>query len=606
MKKNIIKSLAYLMFLSIGVLCSCTDTWDEHYGGNSENSQAFDGTIMDFLKQNSNLSDFVEIVEATGYDLELNSSQSFTIWAPVNGSFDKNEWLELAKTNKQDVITRFIKNHMTRYNVSLDNQKHRISLLNNKTVSMSDESEHTFGSAEILSYNTVCDNGVINVISEAQPYLDNIYEQIERQYAQWKAEAAAKGEVIIDDSVLSMYSFLKKYNSDSLDQSRSVSIGVDENGEYIWIDSVMMRNNTILKSIGALVYHEDSLYSMILPSVDAYIARVNEAKTCLRFNPVENVADQVDQAVSTTDSLQYYYANLFAMSDLFYNDNNNRNLHSNDSVVSTQWTGGKEWEFHRYYRPFEPGGIFNQGQKILCSNGYVYQYNDYPISVYDQFLRKVETSCDNMNIDKTKDSAGKDLYTKLCDGAFPWLSATNAETGKLFSFVDIKPTTSASPTVTFQVKNILKTTYDIYLVYSPLWVKKYPSYAAAYEAAMADSLAQADNKNATWKVDAGLAPYYFQVNVFEREGTSKNLGKYPSKGRSMKNPETDKTYYTGKVENAIDTMYIGQFSPEYSYYHTDKEGILIQFDVKITSSQAKNTYSREMYFSKILFVPHKD
>ena len=111
------------MFLSIGVLCSCTDTWDEHYGGNSENSQAFDGTIMDFLKQNSNLSDFVEIVEATGYDLELNSSQSFTIWAPVNGSFDKNEWLELAKTNKQDVITRFIKNHMTRYNVSLDNQK---------------------------------------------------------------------------------------------------------------------------------------------------------------------------------------------------------------------------------------------------------------------------------------------------------------------------------------------------------------------------------------------------------------------------------------------------------------------------------------------------
>lgn len=604
MNKIIFKALSCILLISVGILYSCTDTWDEHYEGNGD-SESFDGTIMEYLKQNPSLSDFAEIVEATGYDTELSSSQSYTLWAPVNGSFDKNEWLELAKTNKNDVITRFIKNHIARYNVSVDNQPHRIKLINTKSVDMTDLSASEFGTADITNANIVCGNGVVHTISAAQPYLPNIYEQIEKQYKNWKKAQEAQGITVIDDSVHSLYTFLSKYNADSLDQGRSVSNGVDENGEYIWIDSVMMRNNTILKGFDAMVYSEDSIYTVVLPSVEAYAARYEEACKYLRYNPMENQADGVDQKTATTDSLQKYYASTFAMNDLFYN--NNFNTHSNDSVVSTQWKKEK-WEFDRYFRPFDAGGIFSNGTREVCSNGYIYYCDDYPISIYDQFLRKIETTC-STSIDRSTDAKGADLYTTNCNISFPTRNVFDFATGKSFSVLDIIPAVSSNQVaIAFTLRNVLKTTYDVYLVYSPLWVTKYPNYQAAYEQAQKDSIAYAegDKTKSTWMND--IRKYYFQVNTYERQGSEAKLpsdiGKY-GKATSIKNPVDDSKNFITKVENPTDTMFVGQITPNYSYYNTDKEGVLLQFKTNITS-KLTSQYSREMYFQKIILIPHKE
>ena len=176
MNKKLNNTLATLMLLAIGGLCSCTDTWDEHYDGVAD-SNMFDGTIMEMLQQNPELSNFAKVVEATGFDAELSSSQSYTLWAPENSALtdaEWNSWLELAKTNKKEVINQLIKNHMTRYNISLDEESHIIKLLNTKTGHMSDNSQSLFGSSLITSPNNACKNGVVHIIAKAQPYLRNL------------------------------------------------------------------------------------------------------------------------------------------------------------------------------------------------------------------------------------------------------------------------------------------------------------------------------------------------------------------------------------------------------------------------------------------------
>ncbi|MBQ0023599.1 MAG: fasciclin domain-containing protein [Prevotellaceae bacterium] len=602
MNKKLNNTLATLMLLAIGGLCSCTDTWDEHYDGVAD-SNMFDGTIMEMLQQNPELSNFAKVVEATGFDAELSSSQSYTLWAPENSALtdaEWNSWLELAKTNKKEVINQLIKNHMTRYNISLDEESHIIKLLNTKTGHMSDNSQSLFGSSLITSPNNACKNGVVHIIAKAQPYLRNLYEEVEIMHNQWKKDNAISDP---EDTMVSMYTFLKKYNADSLDQQRSVSIGVDENGEYIWIDSVMRRNNTILNGLDAMLYTEDSVYSVILPSVGAYQQRYSEAEKVLSFNPHENAADTPDARISTTDSLRQYYANLFAMTDLFYNDNFNQ--HPNDSVVSTEWGGGSRWENHRYYEPYAAGGIFDNNNVNECSNGKAYYYEEYPLTPYDQFMKKIDVVCSASTVDLSVDDKAK-AFTQNCNQAFPTNTVTYLGSGKTLSFVDIQPSTkSANPTVTFQIRNTLKTTYDMYLVYCPLWVTKYASYEDAHAAAVLDSIAYDDGKGDRSKENWNdlLRPYYFQVNTFERTDN----GRYPltSKGNSVKNPADNSKYFVTNVENAVDTVYMGQLTPDYSYYQTDKEGILVQLDVKITSSKTKQ-YSREMYLCKIVLKPHEE
>ena len=89
MKYNIKKSFRVGALAVAGALAiaSCTDDWNEHYEGTATTiGQSYAGTTMGYLQSQSNLSDFVEVLKATGYVAELNDPQVLTVLAPVNGS----------------------------------------------------------------------------------------------------------------------------------------------------------------------------------------------------------------------------------------------------------------------------------------------------------------------------------------------------------------------------------------------------------------------------------------------------------------------------------------------------------------------------------------
>ena len=84
-------AVAFLSAMFVGT--SCTEEWDDHYSDNGANTK--NGTILEYIKTDASLSDFCEVVVALGCaDSLLNQSRAYTLWAPVNGSFNKQELMD--------------------------------------------------------------------------------------------------------------------------------------------------------------------------------------------------------------------------------------------------------------------------------------------------------------------------------------------------------------------------------------------------------------------------------------------------------------------------------------------------------------------------------
>ena len=72
-----------ISIMAIAALAACTDEWDVHYA----EDKSVEGTLWDALKTRSEVSNFCKVLEATGYDERLKSSQMFAVFAPTNENF---------------------------------------------------------------------------------------------------------------------------------------------------------------------------------------------------------------------------------------------------------------------------------------------------------------------------------------------------------------------------------------------------------------------------------------------------------------------------------------------------------------------------------------
>ena len=261
MKK--ICKLASLAVCGALLAVSCTDNWDDHYDSSMQSGTG--GTTMSYLQEHA--SDFAEIVRAAGYEEKLKSSQMLTILAPQNSSFDKDGLLAMiASGDKKEVVDRFLENHIMLYNVSLNNEPKTASLLNDKKVHFGTLDDKVIEGVPVVKENIVCQNGIVHILEADIEYKPNVMEKLKDNYQSY---LAAKG-LEDDDDIISLYNFLKKYDADSLDEVHSTEFGLDDYGNMVYSDSVMIRNNTILKTMKAFLYREDSLYWAIDPGVENY------------------------------------------------------------------------------------------------------------------------------------------------------------------------------------------------------------------------------------------------------------------------------------------------------------------------------------------------
>lgn len=594
---------------------SCTDTWDDHYNA-GQSTLKFNGTTMQALEETA--PDFAKVVKAYGFSRELSSDNTYTVWAPADGSFDLSDYVGAngeRVADSAEVVNDFIKNHVALYSLSLSPKDQSFSLLNRKRGSMT--SDGMFGHSKIdeQKNNISCQNGILHLIDQPSPYANNLFEMIAKQY---KADTEAGKDT------LSLYAYLydEKVNKDTLIEGKSVSRGVDADGNKIWVSKYLEQNNTVLKNHDARLYEEDSLFIAILPSAKAWGERYKKAESLLKFNPSED-----NRAPGTCDSLTRHYANTFAMTDLYYNQNANE--HWEDSLKSTDyynaWHGVNDWTQHVYYSK-EPKDMPEDkeindilakcGDPVECSNGLAYLVDEYPFTAVEQFFKKIKVTASDASVNKLG-SGDNWTYTKGVNKTFSMRTGTFTSTVNIpvyddegeiisyereslrqpFSYVDFTPT-SGNITVGFNVPNTLSGTYDIYIVTCPIWFK--------------DDFANIP------KEEWDARPYRFTATIIERDDEGKNIGQFPSKGKTLENPEPidekQKTIflsqggvtYNDKGQIIInDTTYLGQYQFKNAYYGRADYGVIIQIASSILSSQ-RNAFSNEMLISSIILKPHDE
>ena len=582
------------MAAGLVAMYSCTDTWDEHY--ETPVSLNYNGTTLQALEEKT--PDFAKVVKAYGYDRELSSDNIYTIWAPQD--FDISQYVDEngnAIEDSAEVVKQFIKNHIARYARSYNGKDQAFNLMNEKRGGMSADGK--FGSSDIVENNIACKNGVLHIIATQNPYSYNLFELIAKQF---------KDDTDEGKDTLSLYTFLydPKVNKDSLIEDKSVSRGVDENGDKIWVDSFVMRNNTVLKNVDAKLYEEDSNFIAIIPTTRAWTERYKIAESLLKFNPYED-----ERAEGSCDSLQRHYANMFAMTDLYFNKNANE--HWQDSLKSTTYSSWV-WYENIYYSK-EPKNMPEDkeindilakcGEPIECSNGQGYIVDEYPMTEFEQFFKKIKISASSASINKDLDKNGKAQFTKNANENFRNYASTfystiidTVENVVLdrknidYRYVDIVPSSgSVNPTVGFDIPNTLSGTYDIYLVTCPIWLNS--------------------DYNNIPDSPLDIRPYRFYTYIWERDDD----GEYPSSGLRLKNPVLDEdgketnyfttidTLYDAEGHRIVnDTTFIGTHTFNYAYYGRNDEGVIIQFQSQITSKLTKD-YSREMLISSIILKP---
>lgn len=259
-----------LSLLAVGAVTSCSD-FDDYNSTPSDPLASGNQTLWENIQQNPQLSDFATLVKRTGFDSQLASTRAYTVWAPLNGTFDLAAYQAL---NDSTLLQRFVKGHVAQYeHVASGQMNERVHMLNGKSFSFSGQGAYTFGSLPVNVANLPGNNGVMHVLNGAAPFYPNLYEHIMANQ---------------QDTLLQQ--FFKQYELTELDTRNSVK-GPVVGGIQTYIDSVLVTSNSLLRTVSASLTNEDSTYTFLLPNDQAYQAMYDKVKPYFTFINTTKVYD---------------------------------------------------------------------------------------------------------------------------------------------------------------------------------------------------------------------------------------------------------------------------------------------------------------------------
>lgn len=301
---------------------SCSDFSDYNDTPVSDVQQA-ERTLWDNISQNDQLSDFATLVKKAGFDDELSQPHFYTVWAPINGTYDASS---LMSADSATVLYQFVKSHIAEYNHSVSGLvDERIHALNRKSFAFEGDGQYTYAGQTLRQLNLPNSNGIMHLLDGAARFYPNLYEYL-----------------FSCEGIDSVATFFKRYETSVLDTKNSV-LGPTINGKQTYIDSVMITSNSLLNRIKAKLDKEDSTYTMLVPTNEAWLAHYDKISKCYNYINT-TVAQNIDEATSTSsaptasvtvdaaytkDSL----TRLHLVSDLVYNNNNYYNNWLIDDTV---------------------------------------------------------------------------------------------------------------------------------------------------------------------------------------------------------------------------------------------------------------------------------
>jgi hypothetical protein len=452
------KSTSFILhssfFISLLILASCSD-WDDHYEGGNGGSGS-DMTLWEQMQSTPELSDFCKVLENTkvirmhhktsvSYADMLNEGQSFTVVAPVNGSFNCDSLIELTGSLSGDSLVGkfFVLNHISRSNTSINANNPEMYMLNQKYKDISTAS-NTIEGVGIQQGNIHTRNGILHITQKPLPYRLNLFEALCDL-----PEVSAVGDVF------------KQFNEDYFNADASASSGIVE-GVPVYVDSIIVERNRLLERIDA-IDSEDSTFWVVAPTSEEWLRIWNEANQYFTY----------DNKVLKRDSLQRIWAARSLMQDAVFNMNEQKA--PNDSLVSVPYNNWRKSylngrpKFHVFQKPFAEGGILANATAISCTNGMLYEVAKWPFTIQQTYFTELWSEAENASLiaasSNIKYNTQKLVSPNVSQNAYLQIIPYNEQ----------KPSSSSSTNweLTYRVNNTLAGAYDICVVVLPRSIAGY-------------------------------------------------------------------------------------------------------------------------------------
>ena len=360
---------------------------------------------------------------AVSYADLLDGKQSFTVVAPVNGTFNRDSLLSLVQTNQGDSVVEkfFVLNHLSRTLRSVTPENNNMLLLNSKYVQIGPDG---IEGVKVVNPNVPAKNGVLHITERPLPYRYCIYEAL-----------------CDKDQLSEIGRNLRLYEEDYLDPDLSVSSGIVE-GVPVYVDSVVVEYNRMLQRIG-YIDAEDSTYLMVVPTNQGWQKAWKEATNYFKY----------DQTVLKRDSIQNYWTIRALLDDAIFNMSDQKS--AQDSLISVQYTRTTP-ERHVFYKPFAAGGIMSGAQLEDCSNGSLFITQEWPFTPIQTYFKEIWSEGEATYLITTE---------KDCTYNIRHLTADSISKG---GYLHVVPRTATSNwELTYRVNNTLSGDYDVCAIILP-------------------------------------------------------------------------------------------------------------------------------------------
>ncbi len=560
------------MMMAAGLLTatSCSD-FDDYNEVQINPDTAANLTLWENIEQNPQLSDFEELIVKAGFDDELASSHYYTVWAPLNGTFDKSDFSELTQ---EELLEQFVYNHVADYNHTVSGEAdNRVYTLNRKTYFFKGVTgSYTFANVPVAQANVPSKNGVLHTMNGAAMFYFNLYDFIMARQ---------------DTDSLSKY--FAKYETRELDEASSVK-GPMVNGLQTYVDSVMIIENSLLGRnwLDADLLHEDSSYTFLMPTNKAWDDSYNKIKPYYNF--IQNTICQdlytasgstkiptmttgnINQTLLADSMTKRYLVNYLVYSN---NDTYNALLTNGQPIAATdsiRTTTRRKFS--------NPSDILAQtvGEPVKMSNGWGRQVDSLAFYPWETFAPEIDFNPRSYAALVTAAGSQENITVKFAENVNKYGDFT--ETSGELTFYNVEPSGARNkPEMFVFLPNVRSTTYKFYVVFVP------------------GSVTGADNRP---------NQVNFVLNYCDAKGA---LAKH-NFSSELKNDNPKKQTPFVNDTSKVDTMYIGDFTFPVSYAGLPVNGgKSVMPDLKISSPMSVfnqtllNTYTRALRIAAIIMKP---
>lgn len=429
---------------------SCSDFSDYNDTPVSDVQQA-ERTLWENISQNDQLSDFATLVKKAGFDDELSQPHYYTVWAPLNGTYDASS---LMSADSATVLYQFVKSHIAEYNHSISGTvDERIHALNRKSFAFEGDGQYTYAGQTLRQLNLPNSNGIMHLLDGAARFYPNLYEYL-----------------FSCEGIDSVATFFKRYETSVLDTKNSV-LGPTINGKQTYIDSVMITSNSLLNRIKAKLDKEDSTYTMLVPTNEAWQAHYDKISKCYNYINT-TVAQNIDEATSTSNAptasvtvdaayTKDSLTRLHLVSDLVYNNNNYYNNWLIDDTVEPYDT--------LYSTTY---GYMTNPQEIMSrvidretmSNGTFCLVDSLAFRPWESWCYSLGQSPLN-----SRTWTGSNAIVYIDNTLFDAIKyVPQIPSQKQLGYLWVTPLSNyGKPQLDVKLRNVLSTTYNIYIVLAP-------------------------------------------------------------------------------------------------------------------------------------------